>query len=405
MNLSYFIASRTSNQSNRSFSRVIIRIALLAVALSIAIMLVSDAIVIGFQNEIKNKVTSFAAHIQVSKTKTNFSFENEPMPVNDTFVKQVKNFGEVSHIQPFATKPGIIKTAEAIEGVVLKGVDNNYSWKAFSDKLLYGTRLSWNDSVPSNEIILSKYIADKLALKVDDEVVMYFVQQPPRARKFTVKGIYQTSIEELDKVFMLVDIRQVQALNGWDEKTIGGYEVFLHDFDKLDEINEEVRIASEVTEDTKTIKERYPQIFDWLDLLNVNIEIILTLMALVAAINMVTALIIMILERTQMIGIFKALGATDWVLQKIFIFNAMRLILMGILIGNAIAFFILLVQKYLHVIKLSEESYYVSEVPIHFAWNHIIYINLGAFIFCTLAMLVPSLLVTRIRPVKAIRFE
>lgn len=405
MNLSYFIASRTSTQSNRSFSRVIIRIALLAVALSLAIMLISDAIVIGFQNEIKDKVTSFAAHIQVSKTKTNFSFENEPMLANDSFVHQVNGYSEISHIQPFATKPGIIKTTEAIEGVVLKGVDKTYDWEAFSDKLVYGERLSWDDSTPSNEIILSKFIADKLSLKVGDDIVMYFVQQPPRARNFTVKGIYQTSIEELDKVFMLADIRQVQTLNGWDYKTIGGYEIFLNDFDRLDEVNEEIRVATEVTEDTKTIKERYPQIFDWLDLLNVNIEIILTLMALVAAINMVTALIIMILERTQMIGIFKALGATDWTLQKIFILNAMRLIGLGILIGNAIAFTILLVQKYFHVIKLSEESYYVSEVPVHFDWNHVLYINLGAFVFCTIAMLIPSMLVTRIRPVKAIRFE
>ncbi|RYD80614.1 MAG: ABC transporter permease [Sphingobacteriales bacterium] len=405
MNFTYFISSRTSFQSNRSFSRVIIRIALLAVALSLAIMLISDAIVIGFQNEIKDKVTSFSSHIQVSKTKTNFSFENEPMPANDSFVRQVSAMNGVAHIQPFATKPGIIKTNEAIEGVVLKGVDNKFDWKAFSDKLLYGKPLSWDDSVPSTDIILSKYITDKLSLKIGDEVIMYFVQQPPRARKFTVTGIYQTSIEELDKVYMLVDIRHVQSLNGWDSATIGGYEVFLKDFDRLDEINEEVRIASEVTEDTKTIKERYPQIFDWLDLLNVNIEIIMTLMALVAAINMVTALIIMILERTRMIGVFKALGATDWTLQKIFIYNAMRLIGVGLLIGNALAFGLLLLQKHFHIMKLSQESYYVAQVPVHFNWNHILLINLGAFIFCTLAMLVPSLLVTRIRPVKAIRFE
>jgi lipoprotein-releasing system permease protein len=380
------------------------RIALLAVALSLAIMLISDAIVIGFQNEIKDKVTSFSSHIQVSKTKTNFSFENEPMHADDTFVHQVINMEGVAHIQPFATKPGIIKTDEAIEGVVLKGVDKKFDWKAFSDKMLYGKSLSWDDSVPSNEIILSKYIADKLNLKLGDDVLMYFVQQPPRARKFVVRGIYQTSIEELDKVFMLVDIRQVQTLNGWDQSTIGGYEIFLNDFNKLDEINEEVRIASEVTEDTKTIKERYPQIFDWLDLLNVNIQIIMTLMALVAAINMITALIIMILERTQMIGILKALGARDWLLRKIFIYNAIRLIGFGLLMGNALAFFILFIQKYFHVLKLSQESYYVSQVPVYFDWSHILLINLGAFVFCTLAMLLPSYLVTRIRPVKAIRF-
>jgi lipoprotein-releasing system permease protein len=424
---------------------VIIRIALLAVALSIAIMIISDAIVIGFQSEIKNKITGFASHIEISKTRTSFSFEMEPMRYDSSLTRSVSSLAGVQHIQQFATKPGIIKTSSAIEGVVLKGVGKDFDWNAFSDKLIEGKTISMTDSEPSKDIILSKALANKLELKVGDDVIMYFVQEPIRARKFKISGIYQTSIEEIDKIFVLCDIRQIQQLNGWTNKEIGGYEVFVQDgfdsrgtfaphadiswkpifrkpfafgneghFDvglgydriyKLDEVNDQVRYLLDINQDTRTIKERFPQIFDWLSLLNKNIEIILTLMAFVAAINMITALIIMILERTSMIGILKALGASDWTVRRIFLYNSMVLIGLGLLFGNFLAISLLLVQEKFHVIKLAEQSYYVPVVPVYFSWPHIIYINIGAFIFCTFAMLFPSILVSRTKPVKAIRFE
>lgn len=405
MNFAYFVAKRISYQSQRSFSRVIIRIALAAVALSISIMIISDAIVIGFQNEIKNKITGFAAHIEVSKLRTNFSFENEPVAFDSAFVKNISQLPEVTHVQEYATKPGIIKTDSAIEGVVLKGVSLDFDWKSFNETLIEGKQITFSDSAASKDIIISESMAKKLNLKVGDDLIMYFVQQPPRARKFVISGIYRTSIEEIDKVFVIADIKHIRALNGWHDTQIGGYEIFLKGFDKLEPLNEKIRFMSDVSMDTRTIKERYPQIFDWLKLLNKNIEIILTLMAFVAAINMITALIIMILERTQMIGILKAIGASNWKLQKIFIYNAITLIGYGLLLGNVLALIVIMAQKYLHIIKLPQESYYVSEVPMHFSGTDIFLINLGAFIFCTLAMLLPSILVTRIKPIKAIRFE
>jgi lipoprotein-releasing system permease protein len=436
LNFPYFIARRLTYASQRSFTRVIIRIALLAMILSVAIMVISDAIVIGFQSEIKNKITGFEGHIQVSKTRTNFSFENEPLVYNDTFVRQLYAIKDIAHVQSFATKPGILKTEEGIEGIVLKGIDTSFAWRYFMDKMVAGKPISLPDTAEQDPVVvhtvISKYLADKLQLKVGDDAVMYFVQQPVRMRKIKVTGIYQTNIEELDKVFVLVDIRHIRALNDWDSSLIGGYEMFIKDpeastlhiepyaqgkFPKgsigihwyrtyhIDEVNEEVRYLTDISEDAKTIKERYPQIYDWLGLLDVNVQVILTLMAIVAIINMTTALIIMIMERVQMVGVLKSLGATNWQIRKIFVYNAGWLILTGIIVGNAIAIGLMLAQQNFHLIKLSEESYYVSEAPVYFSWGRILLINGGIFLACFLAMLLPSFLVTRISPIKAIRFE
>lgn len=422
--------------SQRSFTRVIIRIALLAMVLSVAIMVISDAIVIGFQSEIKKKLTGIEGHIQISKTRTNFSFENEPVTYSDTFVRQLYSIKDVEHVQTYATKPGILKTEEGIEGIVLKGIDTGFEWKYFQDKLVEGKPIPLPDTVEQDPVvvstIISKYLADKLKLKVGDNAVMYFVQQPIRMRKIRVTGIYKTNIEELDKIsaFVLVDIRHVRTLSDWKPNQIGGYELFIKKpeestlhlspyVDKkfpwlhlnpsrtyhIDEVNDEVRYATDLSLDAKTVRERYPQIYDWLSLLDVNVQVILTLMAIVAIINMTTALIIMIMERVQMVGILKSLGATNWQIRKIFVYNTATLILVGILVGNAIAIGLMLAQQHLHLIKLTEESYYVSEAPVYFAWGRILLINAGIFAACLVAMLLPSFLVTRISPIKAIRFE
>jgi len=405
LNFGYFIARRISYTSHRSFSRAIIRIALLAVALSIAVMIIADAIVIGFQNEIKQKISAFASHIQVGKLKSNFLYENEPVTINDKFISSIKNIPDVAYIQPFATKPGIIKTDSSIEGVVLKGVDKSFAWKAFDDRSFTGKPINFKDTVPSNDIVVSANIAKRLDLKIGDPVIMYFMKDKIDARNFTITGIYKTGVEEVDKYFILCDLKQIQELNKWQPNQAGGYEIFIKDFDKLDDVNQQVRQMTDESVDTKTIKQRYPQIFDWLGLLDTNITVILILMAVVATINMITALLIMILERTQMIGVLKALGAPNWTLQNVFLINGMILIGLGLVIGNGFGFGLMLIQKYFHVMKLSEESYYVSEVPVYFNWLHIAIINIGAFIVCSLSLLLPTILVNRIRPVKAIRFE
>ncbi len=401
----FFIASRISYKSHRSFSKAIIRIALLAVALSIAVMIISDAIVIGFQNEIKEKICAFASHIVVGNMKSNFLYENDPVTVDKKFVSDIRKIPDVSNVQVFATKPGIIKSENSIEGVVLKGVDKNFNWDFFKHEYFEGQTISYNDSSSSDDIVISKTMAQLLNLKPGDGVIMYFIKDKIDARNFTVRGIYKTGVEEIDKVFILCDLKQIQELNSWKPNQVGGYEIFLKDFNKLDTVNSQVRLLTDISIDTKTVKQRYPQIFDWLGLLDANIRVILILMAVVATINMVTALLIMILERTRMIGVLKTLGSHNWALQKIFLINGTSLIGLGLAIGNAFGLGLLLIQKYFHLIKLPEESYYLSEVPVYFQWSHIILINAGAFLVCSMALLLPSILVSRIRPVKAIRFD
>jgi lipoprotein-releasing system permease protein len=248
-------------------------------------------------------------------------------------------------------------------------------------------------------------MANSLNLKTGDKVIMYFIRDGIRARDFYVSGIYKTGVEEIDKLFIICDMKQIQELNNWTMNQAGGYEIFIKDFNKLDEVNEKIRGLVDMSMDTKTIRQRYPQIFDWLGLLDANIRVILILMAVVATINMITALLIMILERTRMIGVMKALGSTNWSLQKIFLINGMMLIGLGLILGNTFGFGLLLIQKHFHLMKLPEESYYLSEVPVYFEWAHIILINAGAFVVCSIALLLPGILVSRIRPVKAIRFE
>jgi lipoprotein-releasing system permease protein len=400
-----FIARRISYRSKRSFSKVIIRIAVMAIVLSLAIMLISDSIYIGFQNEIKDKITGFGGHIQLSKANSDFTFENDPININNGFIKKVKHLPGVRHIQVFATKPGILKSSTGIEGVVLKGGGKDFDWSFIKQHLLSGSKINYPDSEASNEIIISKNLADRLNIQLNEEVVTYFIQQPPRVRKFKVKGIYSTGMDEVDKTFILCDIRQIQKLNNWGPAQVAGYEINLDDSRKLDEVNDEVSYLADVREESRTIIQRYPQLFDWLSLISKNLEVIIVLMLIVAIINMSTALIIMILERTQMVGIFKSMGATNWAIQRIFIFNAARVIGIGILLGNLFGLGMLFLQKFTHFITLSEESYSLAYVPVQFSLHRILLINLGAFLVCSLAMVLPSLFILRIKPSRALRFE
>jgi len=408
LDFEYFVAKKIRHQGRRSFTRVIMRLAFIGIIISVAVMIASDAIGVGFQTEIKNKITGFSSHIQVSKTKTNFAYENDSIPINLAFEKKVLALPGVKHIQYYATKPGIIKSGGEIEGVVLKGIDKTFDWDYFKPNLVEGSILQFNDSSPSPDIILSSTLANKLNLKLHDTIVTFFfpkTHSAPLARNFVIAGIFETDVEEIDNTFMLADLRQIRSLDKWDKNSIGGYEIFMNNLNTVDTTNKIIRAMIPVDQETLTIHERYPQIFDWLGLMDMNITIILTLMTLVASINMITALLIMILERTQMIGILKALGITNSGVRKIFVFNAMRIIGLGILFGNAFAFATLLLQKYFHIIKLPKESYYLSEVPVFFDWQHIIAINAGAFVLCSLSMLLPSILAARILPVKALRFE
>lgn len=405
MNFELFLARKISYQSGKSFSRIIIRIAIAAIALSVATMIISDCVITGFQDEIKNKISGFASHIQLGNALSNQSFENKPILRDKKIINVLLTNPEVKSFQAYATKPAILKTTEDIEGVVLKGVENDYNWKIFSDNLKGGNIPKFSITDIDNQCIISKYLADKMRLKVGDIATFFFVQQPPKVRQLKISGIYETSVEEVDKLFVICDLKQIQRLNEWKSNEIGGLEIFVKDFNKLEDTNEKIRLLTELIQDTRTVKERYPQIFDWLNLLNDNIKIILTLMGAVAIINMVTALLIMIFEKSTTIGLLKALGATDWKVERIFIYNSIGIVFLGLLFGNIFGLGIMYIQSKTHLMTLNPESYYLATVPVSFNQLHLILINIGGLIFCSAATILPSGLVLRIKPAKALRFE
>lgn len=406
MNFEYFIAKRIiSKKQTGTFTRPIIRIAILSIILGLSVMIVSIAIVTGFQNEIRSKVIGFGSHIQVVNYDNNNSLETSPVNRNADFIETIKSNPEIKHIQVFGKKAGIIKTDDQIEGVILKGIDKDFDWSFFKDKIIEGAALEITDSVKSNDVMISKHLASKLKLKLDDDFLMYFIQDPPRMRKFRIIGIYETGLKELDEKFILGDIKHIQKLNNWDSSSVSGFEITIHDFDKLDEIAYFVYENIGYNLDTRSIKDLYPQIFDWLELQDMNVIIILALMILVAGINMISTLLILILERTNMIGILKAMGTQNWSVRKIFLYNATYLIGKGLLWGNIFGIAVCLIQKHFEVIKLPQDSYYVDTVPINFDWINFLFVNLGTLAICLLMLIIPSYIITRVTPVKAIRFN
>ncbi|MFA4852253.1 MAG: FtsX-like permease family protein, partial [Bacteroidales bacterium] len=368
MNTEFFIAKRIfSVKELGSLSKPAVRVAIASIVLSIAVMIVSMAIVTGFQKEIRNKVIGFGAHIQISKYDSNSSLEAQPIDKSQNFYPAFDTVPGIRNIQVYATKAGIIKTDEQMEGVILKGIGSDYDWSFFQNRIVDGTIFKVNDSSKSKDVIISKLLAGRLKLKTGDSLRMYFImkdQTQPKGRKLHISGIYETGLEEFDKVFVIGDIAQIQSLNKWNNNQVAGFEVILDDFKDLNKMSEFVYKNIGYDLNSKNIEELNPQIFDWLGLLDMNVIIILTLMILVAAINMISTLLILILERTNMIGILKALGAKNGSIRRIFLYTSANLIGKGLFWGNLIAISLCLLQKQFGIITLPQESYYVSSVPI-----------------------------------------
>ncbi|HXH99041.1 MAG TPA: FtsX-like permease family protein [Sphingobacteriaceae bacterium] len=406
MNLSLFIAKRITFNSKRTFSRLIVRIAVLGIMLGLSVMILSIAIVKGFKSEIREKVRGFSGDIQILKYDLNSSFDHTPFTIQPGTLAKIKKHKEITYTQPFATKPGIINANDEVEGVILKGVDKTYNWNYFKNILVDGRVIDFSDSVKAvGQIIISKYTADRLKVKVGDDFLMYFVQEPLRKRKFSIVGVYELGVEEVDKTYIIGDISLIRRLNNWGSSDVGGYELRVSDFDRLESISEKVYDSIDSNLKSYSITEVYPLIFQWLSLLDVNTEVILVLMLVVAVINMISALLIMILERTNMIGVLKALGSTNWNIRKIFLYNAGYLIGLGMLLGNILGIGLALFQKYTHFFKLDQASYYVAFVPVQPDAYDILLLNAGTLIICLLVLLIPSMLVTRISPLKAISFK
>jgi len=417
MNTELFIARRLFfEKSDKKFlSHKIIRIALVGIALGLAVMIISVAVVTGFKNEIRNKVIGFGSHLQVVNFDSNNSYETRPVSKKQPFLSELKTLSRVTHVQVFATKPGMIKTDEYIQGIVFKGVDSGYNWTFFGNNLLEGKLPSINDSVRSDEILLSIQVSKLLEVSVGDRVVLYFINEDennPRMLQLTVCGLYQTSLEEFDNLFVLGDLQQVQRLNNWNSNQISGFELLISDFNRIDEIEQDVRntvldysIENDAILRTTNITREYPQIFDWLSILDMNVWIILILMAVVAGFNMISGLLVLILERSKMIGVLKALGSPNWSIRKVFLYLSVFLTSRGMIWGNAIGIGFIVVQNYFEVLKLNPATYYVDVVPVNFSLLHIILLNLGTIVATTLMLVVPSYLVSKISPEKTIRFD
>lgn len=509
MKFESFIARRMlkgSESGEKSFSKPIVGIALAGIALGMAVMILSMAIVTGFKSEVRNKVTGFGAHIQITGLSMNKSYESEALRRDDNMIFNILPLESVKHVQVYATKPGIVETPEDIQGVITKGIDSDFDWSFFNDKLVAGVLPDISDTATSNEVLVSQSLADMLRLSVDDRITVYFSNQAGSLspRRFTISGLYETGLSEFDNQFIFIDIAHLQRINNWgieaqvritgncadgnitleplgfggdgehrfrwsdigldDSKTrevcvardstiqltvsdrsetipdsvqivfhypdtatgclcdpanvktittdggshdqyIGGYEVILHRFEDLEEA--EIAIYNQLEYDLKTttIAERIPEIFNWLEMIDINPKIIITLMIVVAVINMSSALLILILERVRMIGILKALGSSDWSVRKIFLNNAVFLISRGLLIGNLVGIGLSLLQKYFGLVKLDPVNYYVSQVPVLLQWEHILILNIGTLAICLLVLIIPSYLINRISPVKAIRFD
>ena len=401
-----FIASRITFKSTRTFSKLIVRIAIVGIMLGLGIMILSLAVVRGFKQEIREKMRGFAGDIQVVKFDLNNSYENSPFLSDPDFVKKALAKKLITNVMPFATKPGIIKANNEIEGVVLKGVDKNYDWSFFKKILVAGTVMDFSDSVAAQkQIMISQQTANRLKLKVGDNMLMYFIQQPLRKRPFKIVGIYSSGVDEVDKTYVVGAMSLIQRLNDWLPTQIGGYEIKVTNFDRLDDAEDAINDVLPTKLKAYTVEQTYPTIFEWLRLLDTNTVVMLALMMIVAVINMISALLIMILERTSMIGMFKAMGASNWSIQKIFLINALYLVGLGMLFGNLFGFGIGLFQNLTHTFKLDPASYYMSFVPIQFDWLDAIELNLGILTVCLLVLVIPSMLVSKISPVKAIRFK
>jgi len=414
MNLPYFIAQRLirGRREGTSFSRPINVIAVIGIALGLGVMILAVSILTGFKQQIREKVVGFGSNIQIMNLDANLSFETTPINKNQDFIPEIKKIKGIRHIQVFATKAGIIKTDEEIQGVVLKGIGSDFDWSYFSSNMVDGSVFTVNDTSRTDKVIISKKISDMLHLRTGDSFAMHFVQDPPRMRKFTVSGIYETSLEEFDKIYIFCDIGHIRRLNGWTDEQISGFEIFINDFDKLDEMYEAVLevVNYRIDEDSdnfrvRNIRERYPQIFDWLNFQDLNVVIIILLMLLVAGFNMISGLLILILEKTNMIGVLKALGSDDVTIRRVFLYQAAYLISKGLFWGNLIGIGLAVIQLKTGLVTLDPSSYYIKTVPVNLDAIHIVLLNAGTMIAIIFMLLVPSNLISRITPVKAIRYD
>ncbi|KQC31293.1 ABC transporter permease [Flagellimonas eckloniae] len=413
MNLELFIAKRliTGKEHKISISAPIIKIAIAAIAIGIVMMLIAIATGVGLKHKIREKVAAFNGHIQISNFDNNTSEVSvKPVSIEKDFYPEFKDVEGISHVQAVATKGGIIRTEDTFEGMLAKGVGKDYNWTVFEEYIVDGSLPDYMGKL-NDEVLISKLMANRLQLNVGDSFFSFFLKEGdaskvPNNRRFKIVGIYDSGFEEFDATYVFVDIRHIQRMNKWASNEIGNFEVFLSDFNQLEEKSNEIYGKTISNLDTQNIKTKYFRIFEWIGLFDFNIALIIGIMIIVGGINMITALLVLILERTQMIGVLKALGSANWSIRKVFLYNAAYLITIGLLWGNAIGLGLLFLQNKYRLFKFpNPEEYYIEYIPVHIDIPMILFLNLGVLVLCLLMLLVPSYIITKITPVKAIKFE
>ena len=414
MNIEYFIAKRlaSSKESGNRLSRLMSIVAIVSVTLGIAVMILTVAIVTGFKSEISDKLVGGNAHIQITNLDSNLSFETNPITEMPELINELSKISGVKHIQKYITKGGIIKTEQDIQGIMLKGIDTDFDWSFFSQCLLEGETFSISDTATSNNVLISKSLAQLLRLKLGDKFDVYFVQEPLRIRRFTICGIFATQLEEIDKSLVLCDIKHLQRIYGWEKNQISGLEISINNIKNIDQLSEEITdiVVYNTYEngarlEVNDIKQLYQHLFAWLDLLDTNVFIILLLTIAVAGFNMISGLLIMLLERTSMIGILKSLGMYNVNIRKLFLYRSGFIVVKGMIFGNIIGIACCFLQQHFEIIKLDATNYFVSAVPINFDIFNLVLLNAASLLVIMLVLIIPSQIITKISPEKTIRYE
>lgn len=409
MNIAAYIAKRIAFNTQKSFSRFVIRLSVGATIISVAVMILTMAFTNGFKETISQKVFSFWGHIRVQSwggARVSIA-EEYPIQKNDSVVNLPKLHPQIRAVQAFATRSAILKAEETIEGVMIKGVESNYDFDNINKFLLSGRWVQFSDSSYNRELNISEHTANLLNVKTNDSIHVYFFQpgERPRARKVMIAGIYKTGIEEYDKHIAIGDLRMLQRLNNWLPNQIGGYELLLKDFNDMDEVNEAIIPDLPMGMRSNTIRNIYPNIFDWLSLQNKTIMIVIIIMIVIATLNLITCLLILVMERIRMVGLLKALGASNWTIQKVFLFHGAVIICSGLFFGNLIGLGLCWLQQKYGLVSLPEDAYYISKIEVHNVWWQVALVNGGTFLICFLVLLIPTIIIKMIQPVKAIQFR
>ncbi|GAB4023943.1 ABC transporter permease [Spirosoma koreense] len=407
MNVPVFLARKVRHAPEGSFSATVTRIGVISIALGLAILIVSFAVLFGFKDTIQQKIFLFGAHLQVSKFTNNVSYEESTLPLDTPLYRDSTRIPGVRHIQAVATKAGILKTEDELAGVILKGVGKDYDWNLFRGSLVAGTVpvVGADTGTGSTQLLLSQYMATQLKVKVGESVPLYFLGNPPRARKMTVVGIYETGLEEVDKTIALGDIRLIQRLNRWGADSVGTYEIFVNNFDQVEATANRVFDVMSPDMRLTRVTDQYRPLFDWMMLLDRNMVILLSLIGFVASFNMVSVLLVLMVERTPMIGLLKALGGPNPLIRRMFVFVGLNMVIWGLLIGNVVGLGICFLQDRFKLIPLDPKNYFMNYVPIIWDWPTILALNAATILLIALVLWVPTFFINRIQPVKALAFK